>query len=92
MADEEKLYDNSWVAVWKREVNELNEKINNKEHYSAAEVSRMQRRKQELEKLIANKTKKKDLTGGFARGRENVENQASVNMARMAQMTGNRAA
>ena len=92
MADEEKLYDNSWVAVWKREVNELNEKINNKEHYSAAEVSRMQRRKQELEKLIAEKTQKKDLTAGFSSGCKNIENRANANMMQMAQNASNRAA
>ena len=92
MADEEKLYDNSWVAVWKREVYELDEKIKNKERYSAAEVSRMQRRKQELESLIAEKTQKKDLTGGFASGCKNVKNRANVNMMQMAQMAGNRAA
>lgn len=94
MSDNEKVFDNSWEAVWKREINELSERLKYPERYSASEINRMQVRKKELEEAIENrKSKKKDLTGGFAKGRQNINNMDSAQQqALMMQMAGNRAA
>ncbi len=90
MSDDAKVFDNSWEAVWKREVNELSERLKYPERYSASEINRMQVRKKELEEAIENrKSKKKDLTGGFAKGRQNIQNMETMQMM---QMAGDRAA
>lgn len=90
MSDDAKVFDNSWEAVWKREINELSERLKYPERYSVSEINRMQVRKKELEEAIENrKSKKKDLTGGFAKGKQNIQNMETMQMM---QMAGDRAA
>lgn len=94
MSDDAKVFDNSWTAVWQREVNELDEKLKRSEYYSASEVERMKLRKKQLEEAIAKKKQpKKDLTSGFAKGSQNINNMDSAQQqALMTKMLGNRAA
>lgn len=88
-----KKFDNSWEAVWQREINELDKKIERSEYYSASEVEFMKSRKKQLEENIAKqKQPKKDLTGGFANGQQNIKKQAAMKEAQMAQLFGDRAA
>ena len=85
MSDDAKVFDNSWEAVWKREINELSERLKYPERYSTSEINRMQVRKKELEEAIKNrKSKKKDLTGGFAKGKQNIQNMETMQMMQMA--------
>ena len=88
----EKSFDNSEEAVWQREVNELDEKIKRSEYYSASELEYMKSRKKQLEEAIAKKKQpKKDLTGGFAKGQQNIQNMSDAQQqALLAQMYGNR--
>lgn len=86
MADDDKVFDNSQEAVWQREINELSERLKKSELYSASEVDFMQSRKKQLEEEIAKRKQKKDLTGGFAKGRQNIKDKAMMNEAQMAQM------
>lgn len=88
MADDDKVFDNSQEAVWQREINELSERLKKSELYSASEVDFMQSRKKQLEEEIAKRKQKKDLTGGFAKGRQNIKDKAMMNEAQMAQMMG----
>ena len=88
MADDDKAFDNSQEAVWQREINELSERLKKSELYSASEVDFMQSRKKQLEEEIAKRKQKKDLTGGFAKGRQNIKDKAMMNEAQMAQMMG----
>jgi predicted nucleic acid-binding Zn-ribbon protein len=84
MADDEKVFDNSWEAVWKRELNEISDKLKNTEKYSSSEIAHLQARKKELEETIEkHKSKKKDLTGGFAKGQQNIQNMQNMQMAQM---------
>ena len=46
--DNVKKFDNSWEAVWQREINELDEKIKRSEYYSASEVEFMKSRKKTI--------------------------------------------
>ena len=85
MADNDKVFDNSQEAVWQREINELSERLKKSELYSASEVDFMQSRKKQLEEEIAKRKQKKDLTGGFAKGRQNIKDKAMMNEAQMAQ-------
>ncbi len=85
MADDDKVFDNSQEAVWQREINELSERLKKSELYSASEVDFMQSRKKQLEEEIAKRKQKKDLTGGFAKGRQNIKDKAMMNEAQMAQ-------
>ena len=88
MADDDKVFDNSQEAVWQREINELSERLKKSELYSASEVDFMQSRKKQLEEEIAKRKQKKDLTGTFAKGRQNIKDKAMMNEAQMAQMMG----
>ncbi len=89
MSDDEKKFDNSWEAVWQREVNELEEKLKRSEHYSASEVEYMKSRKKQLEEVIAKRNQpKKNLADGFTKGQQNVKDQAAMKEAQMAQMLG----
>lgn len=88
MADDDKVFDNSQEAVWQREINELSERLKKSELYSASEVDFMQSRKKQLEEEIAKRKQKKDLTGGFAKGRQNIKDKAMMNEAQMAQAMG----
>lgn len=88
MADDDKVFDNSQEAVWQREINELSERLKKSELYSASEVDFMQSRKKQLEEEIAKRKQKKDLTGGFAKGRQNIKDKAMMNEAQMAQTMG----
>lgn len=88
MADDDKAFDNSQEAVWQREINELSERLKKSELYSASEVDFMQSRKKQLEEEIAKRKQKKDLTGGFAKGQQNIKDKAMMNEAQMAQMMG----
>ena len=88
MADDDKVFDNSQEAVWQREINELSERLKKSELYSASEVDFMQSRKKQLEEEIAKRKQKKDLTGGFAKGQQNIKDKAMMNEAQMAQMMG----
>ena len=88
MADDDKAFDNSQEAVWQREINELSERLKKSELYSASEVDFMQSRKKQLEEEIAKRKQKKDLTGGFAKGRQNIKDKAMMNEAQMAQAMG----
>lgn len=84
MADDEKIFDNSWEAVWKRELNEIVDKLKRTEMYSSSEIARMQARKKLLEETIQkHKIKKKD---AFAAGKQNLVNRNNMQMAQM--MTG----
>ena len=88
MADDDKAFDNSQEAVWQREINELSERLKKSELYSASEVDFMQSRKKQLEEEIAKRKQKKDLTGGFAKGQQNIKDKAMMNEAQMAQAMG----
>lgn len=88
MADDDKVFDNSQESVWQREINELSERLKKSELYSASEVDFMQSRKKQLEEEIAKRKQKKDLTGAFAKGRQNIKDKAMMNEAQMAQMMG----
>ena len=89
MSDNKKDFDNSWEAVWQREINELNEKLKRSEYYSASDVEFMKSRKKQLEEAIA-KTKqpKKDLKNSFAKGQQNIKDQAAMKDTQMAQFIG----
>ena len=83
MSDTEKTFDNSWQAVWKRELNEILEELKYPERYSAAQIAHKQLRKKELEKALSANKK-----NAFATGQENVKNKANTNTALSAQMFG----
>lgn len=87
--DNVKKFDNSWEAVWQREINELEEKLKRSEYYSASEVEFMKSRKKQLEEAIAKRNQpKKNLADGFAKGQQNVKDQAAMKEAQMAQFMG----
>lgn len=86
MSDNKKTWDNSWEAVWQREVDELTEQLKNPARYSASEVAFKQSRKKQLEEAIAKRKQKKDLTAGFAKGKQNIQDKAAVNQAQMSRV------
>lgn len=92
MSDNEKVFDNSQEAIWQREINELDEQLKNPEHYSASDVDFKKLRRKQLQDAIAKRKQKKDLTGGFARGQQNIKDKAALNDMQIAQIAGNRAA
>ena len=88
MSDNNKnVFDNSWEAVWQREINELDERLKRSEFYSAAEIAHMTARKESLEKALMERKNNKN---AFKAGQQNVVNSANAHDAMMAQMAGNR--
>ena len=83
------VFDNSWEAVWQREINELDERLKRSEFYSAAEIAHMTARKESLEKALMEQ-KNKNNKNAFKSGQQNVVNSANAHDAMMAQMAGNR--
>lgn len=90
MSDNEKVFDNSQEAVWQREINELDEQLKNPERYSASEVDFKKMRRKQLQDAIAKRKQKKDLSGAFARGQQNIKDKAAMNDMQMAQFAGDR--
>ena len=90
MSDNEKVFDNSQEAVWQREINELDEQLKHPERYSASEVDFKKMRRKQLQDAIAKRKQKKDLSGAFARGQQNVKDKAAMNDMQMAQFAGDR--
>ncbi len=90
MSDNEKVFDNSQEAVWQREINQLDEQLKNPERYSASEIEFKKSRKKQLQDAIAKRKQKKDLTGGFARGQQNVKDKAAMYDMQMAQFSDDR--
>ena len=91
MSEEKNIFDNSWEAVWQREINELTEKLKRSEFYSASEIKHLTARKESLEKALSER-KNKNNKNAFVNAKQNVINQADANTAMMAQMAGDRAA
>lgn len=87
MADNDGVFDNSELAVWWRQLNQLNEELKYPERYSSSEFAFKQSQKKQLEDVIA---KRKDKKNSFAMGKQNVVNTANMNNAMMTQMSGDR--
>ena len=75
MTDDVKPFDNSQVAVWKREITELTENLKYPERYSNAEFKFMQSRKAELEEAIRKNNEKKK--NNFKNSKQIVDNKST---------------
>ncbi len=90
MTGSDNLYDNSWEAVWQREINELDDQLKRPEYYSEAEIRYKKYRKNQLEQALAER-KNKNKKDAFKSGQDNVIKTANAHDALMAKMTADRA-